>query len=52
MPADRAWSGNFYEVMWAALPCMLVLIAAIVAYVPELSLVFPRFLYGVCDRGA
>ncbi len=39
---------GLYEVMWASIPWMLVLLAAlaIVTYVPELSLAFPRFLYG------
>jgi len=39
---------GLYEVMWASLPWMLVLAAAlaIVTYVPELSLSFPRWLYG------
>jgi C4-dicarboxylate transporter DctM subunit len=39
---------GLYEVMWASLPWMLVLVAAlaIVTYVPELSLAFPRWLYG------
>ncbi len=39
---------GLYEVMWASLPWMLVLAAALglVTYVPELSLAFPRWLYG------
>ena len=39
---------GLYEVMSASLPWMLVLVAAlaIVTYVPELSLAFPRWLYG------
>ncbi len=39
---------GLYEVMWASLPWMLVLVAAlgVVTYVPELSLAFPRWLYG------
>jgi C4-dicarboxylate transporter DctM subunit len=39
---------GLYEVMRASLPWMLVLVAAlaIVTYVPELSLFFPRWLYG------